>query len=401
MSEFSESYHIWTEDAPATVRRIREARLAGLYFPPKGGWLTFVPYGTVPDLTAANKTMPLICATARPVLWYLFAGDHGWGFQLHHPEQAAMGFEAWWDDEPYSDRSTLDLASLAPFLDGGQNLSAFDPLFETMTAQQAFERQPAYRFAEFLKLPEYRWLSPAYIQKEPESYLKRGARKIGRRPKTAGELIPHPPSRDLRLARPDLSAREAFTIIRAQMKAWEPEWLAWCIANSGASLNSSGRLASGNLCWQVTYTKFTEPTHRIDLSLYGKGRLGVSAGQALMPLLGFEAAAESGLSAPLLEDWMDSPEVATVISSFPLTDGLETSLTNTFMSLCPLFGRELLWEVTRRSDWPGRFPYDETRVGYLIDPKTGKIYQVESEQVRYDGPNTKVTGKRRLLPRDE
>ncbi len=97
MSEHSESYHIWTEDAARTLQRLRMLRTAGLVFGPRNSWLTFVPYehsagyrNSFGHLGFARELSRGLDAT---VLYYLFSEDYGWSFGLYASGRSELSRE--------------------------------------------------------------------------------------------------------------------------------------------------------------------------------------------------------------------------------------------------------------------------------------------------------------------
>lgn len=179
MSEFSESYHIKTDIPDETLRRLVDAGLSGLVFPPASGWLTFVPYGLSEFPFSGAGTQPILGAVDQPVLWYVYAEDHGWQFALLQPGHDPTGFECWWDPEPSSDRSFLNIDALIAVMPRSDRASEVDDILRTMTMEEAVDDPPGPRFAALLGLPSYSWLSESYAQSDPSPFLRSGARVIG------------------------------------------------------------------------------------------------------------------------------------------------------------------------------------------------------------------------------
>ena len=185
MSEFSESYHVRTDDAGAVKKRLSDAKLAGIVFGPANGWLTFVPYEELNDYREAGGSHGLAVRMSQllnaPVLWYLHAEDHGWTFALARPGAPICRFACWWDPEPSAERDELDiavLASLAP-------LERLESLLRQFDIGAAFKERPAHRFAEVLGLPAYKWVSPLIAQRHSDDLLRMGGAELGLKPSAA------------------------------------------------------------------------------------------------------------------------------------------------------------------------------------------------------------------------
>lgn len=179
MSEFSESYHIKTDRPDETIRRLANAGLHGLAFPPAAGWLTFIPYGLSEFPFSGAAAQPILDAVDQPVLWYVYGEDHGWQFALLRPNKDPMGFECWWDPEPSSDDSYLDLAALEKLMPEPGRVSELNTVLRTMTMAEAFKHPPGPAFAALLGLPAYNWLSEQYARHDPEPFISQGAYLIG------------------------------------------------------------------------------------------------------------------------------------------------------------------------------------------------------------------------------
>jgi hypothetical protein len=222
VSEFSSSFHIRTTSPTDTEQRLREAKLSGLAFGPKNGWLTFVPYpnsdgmaGSHDDAGMANA----IAATTREtVLHFGFAEDHGWSVAMVKPGQFLGMFSCEWDHEPIAVHDNLDRQALEGIV--------HPPSVERFlreTEPSVNEAPLAFGFAEAIGLPAYRWLSPRYVEKDTQHYVDAGAREIGRKPSPAPTTALPSPLK-LELPRTDLTAREALALLVPIMTWCRPPW---------------------------------------------------------------------------------------------------------------------------------------------------------------------------------
>ena len=156
MSEFSESFHIRTAAPKEALKALRKAKIGGVVFPARNGWLSFVPFADTPLLVdPTSQAQKILEATAMPVLHYRFAEDHGWSFKLHRPNEPPVAYECVWDSENTENRTRFDAGALSEIMDGAVTGTAIEAV---LAGPEHFG--DAYRFAELLKLPAYQWLSP-------------------------------------------------------------------------------------------------------------------------------------------------------------------------------------------------------------------------------------------------
>jgi hypothetical protein len=155
LSEFSSSYHIRTENARKTQQRLRQSKISGIVFGPANGWLSFVPYENLPAYEQRGDgdfALFLGQILDSTILHYRYGEDHGWTFTLVRPGMPPVNYARWWDPAPGEDRNQLDTNALAPFV----SPDALLPLLRGFDNAAAADREPAYRFAELLKLPAYK-----------------------------------------------------------------------------------------------------------------------------------------------------------------------------------------------------------------------------------------------------
>jgi hypothetical protein len=338
MSEYCNSYHIRTDDAVGLEKRMRASKLAGIVYGPASGWLTFVPYENLAKLrqvTTLEQFAPWLSSELRAtVLHYCHAADHGWTFALARPDGTVSRFASWWDPEPTIERDHLDLAALAPFAP----VNAFEPLLQCIDIQAALEKEPSYRFAELLGLPAYKWLSPGLAQRDTDSLIAKGGRKLGSKPPSTAERLRLPPNRNIRVPRPDLSAREALSVAQRLMKPFNGCSFAG-LACEGL-LRDDGRLRPDvrGCAWRATYRQRegADLTH-VWVSSAGNVR--------------FNAASAPGMLADLWvlldDDWLDSTDIVPLVASEPTPAGQSDQYFLT-ASLGHRPDLPLCWDVRRR-----------------------------------------------------
>jgi hypothetical protein len=377
MSEFSDSYHIRTEDPKGVRRHLKQAGLAGLTFGPSNGWLTFVPYeeGEAYRRLAFGEEFALHLSRllSAPVLHYCLGEDHGWGFALAEPGEPLNRFAAAWDPEPAVEQEQLNLERLEPFADAA-SLAALLRRFDAATA---YRNRPAYQFAEMLRLPAYKRLSPRLAQEHTEDMIRQGGRDLGGKPPAAAERLSLPSRRTIELPRADLSAREAFDLVTPLVRGLNAAWRLQSVFGGGR-LQRSGRLEPGFGVWQLRYLGADDPNgDTLIVSLYFNGNLSFEG----LPAFGPTTCDRGELQ--LLEDnWRDSSEIADIVSAEPCPDGIEEDHSIS-MSLRPIDGARLVWEVRRTSVSRSSVLTMASHV-LAVDAVTGAVL-VESFDLRENG----------------
>jgi hypothetical protein len=178
-----------------------------------------------------------------------------------------------------------------------------------------------------LGLPAYKWLSPELAQRHTADFLAQGGRKLGTKPPHTAERLQLPPSRQIALPRPDLSAREALILIKPFMAQFEPPWHL-------ASLGSYGFIqVDGRGDWRPSY-RYAASDDVIHVPLIANGAVGRLSFQGqTMP-----AHAMSGVqeAVPLSDEWLDSTDVAVIVARQVVPEGLgEISLGLTYHKRSP------------------------------------------------------------------
>jgi hypothetical protein len=343
MSEFSDSYHIRTDDPARAKQRLRQARLAGIIFGPSGGWLTFVPYEELAvyrrSMVGDAFTVQLSHVLSATVLHYNFSEDHGWSFAVARPGEKLNRFACWWDPEPTIEREQLDLGQLASIA----NVEVLAPLLQGFDATTAQSRRPAYEFGEQLRFPAYKWLSPYLAQHHTDDLITQGGSKLGTKPPSTAERLQLPPARKITLLRPDLSAREALELITPFVGSFSTAWRLVGVFGGGR-LKQSGRLEPGVGVWQFTYM---DPNNRNDdvigVWLFFNGNLSFHGQSAIGPVTSVRSGPH-----PLVGSWLDSSDIAEIIDGEPRPDGIDEDYSLS-MALRPVDCAPLVWEATRLS----------------------------------------------------
>jgi len=156
MSEFSESYHLFTSDQSEAVKLIKASGLRGFALAPENGWVSFVvDEGKFePDSRITNNNR--LC-----LLHYVNAEDHGWSFELFEGPRSVCRFRCDWDNDVQSDMSDWKPAEILRLLGDeiAKHVAQIVPQFTPNTIDELFEHETAYDFAKALALPHYEWFS--------------------------------------------------------------------------------------------------------------------------------------------------------------------------------------------------------------------------------------------------
>jgi hypothetical protein len=165
MSEFSDSYHLRTDDTAKGRALLRRAGLEGYVHPAAQGWVSICPEGM-----PFEPNMQLIHANTGVLVHYVFGEHHAWGCEIYQGPELITRHEVSWDPE------LAVLHTLSP--------SAFDAVAQTALAQlpqadlQRLLRpttledihtfKPASVFAQAIGLPHYAWRAFDYLWREQE-----------------------------------------------------------------------------------------------------------------------------------------------------------------------------------------------------------------------------------------
>jgi hypothetical protein len=370
-SELSISYHLRVGDDREVLKVLRDARFSGIAFAPAKGWLTFIPYANSAPYRDADGPLfadSLCKLTGRTVLYYCYAKEHGWAFALARPNSRLVQYACWWDPRPTVERDQFDLLALSPF--AGSDL--LEPLLASFDPKTVAKEQPAYRFAELLRLPHYKRLSPQRAQDQTDELVEQGGRRLGTKPSGAAAPIQLPLNRQIALQQNFLSAREAINLIIPCMARFKPPW--------GLSMLSSYGLIRPDGCgvWQARW-RHGESGDTVQVALSGDGRL-VFRAHSTPP----HAASFLLDVMDLPKGWLDSPDVAAIAARLPVPNGLvQPSLA--LMTLRSTRNVPQAWEISFRAEESGDDPFVSPFVSWvvLVDAMSGDV--IAEQLGRKDG----------------
>lgn len=381
MSEFSESYHLRTADPAGALRKIRCARISGLAFPASANWLSFVPFENCPTCREKRGvTSALIGAVEEPFLHYRYAEDYGWTFALYRRGQQPITYECWWDPEIHIDRSRLDLNTFVDILSDSDMAAKIRSLLEADGNPESCHSDTAYRFAELLHLPAYKWLSPRYAEKDTDSFMKQGARIVGQRPADVADAVSHPPDRAIKLDRADLSAREAFEISNAYMKSWDPTWFPTYVfcQGGGPVLDEGGRLSVHlGSQWGVEYHHKSIDAY-MRMLVWPEGRITASVDRLeITPSDLTVDDLTQFVSSPLPENWIDSTNALALVAN-ELSTFADGTPSLRLMNLQSLPDSPLVWTIIHQwGAWN-----DRIRTTHFVEAQSATILGQSFEHSR-------------------
>lgn len=159
MSEFSESYHLKTDNQQIVVDLIRKANLQGYVFPEKNGWVTFLVKGQ-----SFEADESIILHNPGILIHYIYAEDHGWGLRIFKKSETGFEYSCNWNEDIHIEKSHFDLVFLNELIiSQGNTTEDIESLFDADEDMFDLEEPPAYIVAQKLGLTYYEWLSDDYI----------------------------------------------------------------------------------------------------------------------------------------------------------------------------------------------------------------------------------------------
>jgi len=361
MSEFSISYHVRIGDSHAVQKQLRQAKLSGVIFGPANGWLTFVPYADLTEYRKADGPKfadRLSRLTGLAVLHYCYAEDHGWTFALARTGHPLVQFGCWWDPHPALERDQFDPLALAPFVAP----ELLEPLLGPHDHEEAVQAQPAYRFAELLGLPAYKWLSPELAQEHTQDLLDQAGRKLGTKPAGAATRLRLPPNRQIALPQPYLTAREALDLIVPFMAQFKPPWSLTMLSTYGF------RLPDGRGIWQARW-RYGDSGDTVEVVLMQDGRLSFRADTVPSYAMDFVMSAMD-----LPEKWLDSTDIAAIMARLPVPSGIAKASLGS-MTLRSLNDHPHLWQILIPGDQNGVEPFASWTI--YLDAVSGDVLAEE------------------------
>ncbi|MBP1999958.1 hypothetical protein J2Z69_000977 [Paenibacillus shirakamiensis] len=169
MSEFSQSYHLRTNDKEEAVMLIKRTGKHGYVFEPQNGWVTFV----IADGDFSVDEQVIIHNTGR-IVHYVFTEDHFWEFLVYDKQELIFAYHCNWEEEELAIKaSQINLSVLQQLAtEQGNQSDDLEQMFNITDIEDLFELEmhPAYVVTERSGIEHYQWLSYNYIQEDPSAY---------------------------------------------------------------------------------------------------------------------------------------------------------------------------------------------------------------------------------------
>jgi len=155
MSDFSDTYHLRTSHVEDAVALLRRAGIHGFVLPEGEEWVLILPSG---EVFVPNQK--LIASNQGELLHFVYAEDHGWGFELYKGPDEVLGYGCSWDQVLTLDRS-MDYRALVehhPAFGEQYSKEQLKRLFEPDSLETLFDLAPADACADVFGLQYYHWI---------------------------------------------------------------------------------------------------------------------------------------------------------------------------------------------------------------------------------------------------
>jgi hypothetical protein len=163
MSEFSESYHLRSERSEDAIDLLRRAKLKGYVFPPTNGWVTFLA-----ENGAFKPNPQLVQGSRHPLLHFVSAEDHGWGFSLFHQGKPACSYKCEWDPGLAVDDARYSRDVLQELLPSADTilLEEVERDMRPRAYDDLIGAELSKTFARAVGLEHYDWIAYHYIERD-------------------------------------------------------------------------------------------------------------------------------------------------------------------------------------------------------------------------------------------
>ncbi|KGE16808.1 hypothetical protein [Paenibacillus wynnii] len=165
MSEFSESYHLLSNNQQEGVSLLQNAGIGGFVFPETNNWVTLLPEGDIFELN--NE---LISHNPGVLLHYIYAEDHGWSLSVFEGTNQTFHYECTWEEEVENNYQEINKSKIIEIMNRNpskeKDITAFEisKYFKIRDQEELFELIPAYRVAELIGLSNFEWISYEYME---------------------------------------------------------------------------------------------------------------------------------------------------------------------------------------------------------------------------------------------
>lgn len=155
MSDFSDTYHLRTSHVEDAVALLRRAGIHGFVLPEGEEWVLIVPSG---EVFVPNQE--LIASNQGELLHFVYAEDHGWGFELYKDSHEVLAYDCSWDQSITIERpmNCSTLIDLQPAFGVRYTQEQLQRLFEPATFEAISDLAPADACADVFGLQYYHWI---------------------------------------------------------------------------------------------------------------------------------------------------------------------------------------------------------------------------------------------------
>ncbi len=164
MSEFSESYHLKSNNQTDAVSLLKKASLSGHVLPQHNGWVSFVVKES--QFEPIDK---LISSNQGQLIHYIYAEDHGWEISIYFDSKRVFNYRCDWEDEISVDDNGLSMDLIKELSMQEVSDEQLGEIFYPNDFDGIFDNPPAYKIAEILGLKHYEWVSYDYVNSDLET----------------------------------------------------------------------------------------------------------------------------------------------------------------------------------------------------------------------------------------
>jgi hypothetical protein len=183
MSEFSESYHLFSREQKEGIDLLKRSFLRGFVYPVSNNWVTILPSGRI---FQANKR--LINRNKGILIHLIHAEDHGWSLSIYDNKNRTFHYECNWDEDLEINQDEYHRERLVELINSNPNkIRTVIPLditkiFYVTDLEELFEKKPVSEIANLLRLEHFEWLSYDYVQRDykenPNELKNKGIRLV-------------------------------------------------------------------------------------------------------------------------------------------------------------------------------------------------------------------------------
>lgn len=183
MSEFSESYHLFSTKQNDGMKLLKRAWLQGFVYPEINNWVTIIPKGSI-----FQPNRRLINSNTGILIHLVNAEDHGWSFSIYDGKKRTFHYECTWEEDIEINQDEYNRERIVELINSNPNkMQSVTPLditkiFYISDFEEIFERNPVNQVAGLLGLEHFEWISYEYVQREykenPSEIQNKGIRIV-------------------------------------------------------------------------------------------------------------------------------------------------------------------------------------------------------------------------------